>query len=350
MRRKALITGITGQDGSYLAELLLDKNYEVHGLVRRSSTLNRERLDPIISRYRKSGDDRIFLHYGDMIDSSSLYSIIKNVRPDEVYNLAAQSHVKVSFESPEYTLETNAVGVERMLEAIRLEYPEARFYQASTSEMFGKVVETPQTEKTPFYPRSPYGVSKVSAYWTVVNYRESYDIHASNGILFNHESPRRGENFVTKKITLGLVSYLKNGHILRLGNLDAKRDWGYAGDYVVAMWLMLQQEKPDDYVIATNETRSVREFIETGCKILDISIAWEGRGLSEKGIDKKTGKIIVEIDSNYFRPTEVDLLVGDYSKAKKRLGWVPKVSFEGLVRTMIEYDLERAEVSSIGKS
>jgi GDPmannose 4,6-dehydratase len=314
--RKAFITGITGQDGSYLAELLLEKGYEVHGLVRRSSSFNTWRIDHI--------RDRIALHYGDLVDQNSLLRTLSAVAPDEVYNLAAQSHVKVSFEMPEYTTDVTGQGVLRLLDAVHdLKLP-ARVYQAGSSEMFGLVQETPQSERTPFYPRSPYGVSKVFGHWMAVNYRESYGIHVSNGILFNHESPRRGENFVTRKITMGLAA-IKQGRAkeLRLGNLDAKRDWGFAGDYVEAMWRMLQQEKPDDYVIATGETHSVREFVE------------ESFGYA--GLDWKKH---VVIDEKYFRPAEVDLLLGDPTKAKKALGWQPKVGFKELVKLMVDADME----------
>jgi GDPmannose 4,6-dehydratase len=314
--RKAFITGITGQDGSYLAELLLEKGYEVHGLVRRSSSFNTWRIDHI--------RDRIALHYGDLVDQASLLRTLAAVGPHEVYNLAAQSHVKVSFEMPEYTTDVTAQGVLRLLDAVRdLKLP-ARVYQAGSSEMFGLVQETPQSERTPFYPRSPYGVSKVFGHWMAVNYRESYGIHVSNGILFNHESPRRGENFVTRKITMGLAA-IKQGRAseLRLGNLDAKRDWGFAGDYVEAMWRMLQQEKPDDYVIATGETHSVREFVE------------ESFGYA--GLDWKKH---VVVDEKYFRPAEVDLLLGDPTKAKQVLGWEPKVTFKALVKLMVDADME----------
>ncbi|MCC7288976.1 GDP-mannose 4,6-dehydratase [bacterium] len=314
-KKTALITGITGQDGSYLAELLLDKGYKVHGIMRRNSTFTTGRIDHIF--------DKLELHYGDLADSSSLQHIVSTVQPDEVYNLAAQSHVKVSFDVPEYTADVTGTGTLRMLEAIRTAAPQARFYQASSSEMFGKVLEVPQTEKTPFYPRSPYGAAKVYSYWITKNYRESYDMHASNGILFNHESPRRGETFVTRKITRA-VAAIKAGKQdkLLLGNLDAKRDWGFAGDYVEAMWLMLQQDKPDDYVVATNETHSVKEFCQ---------IAFEHVGLDwEK---------YVEVSEKYFRPAEVDLLIGDPAHAKKQLNWEPKVSFEELVKMMVDADV-----------
>jgi len=318
MAKKALITGITGQDGSYLAELLLEKGYEVHGLVRRSSSFNTWRIDHV--------RDRLVLHYGDLVDQNSLARALEALEPDEVYNLAAQSHVKVSFEMPEYTTDVTALGVLRLLDAVRDLGLKARVYQAGSSEMFGLVQETPQSEKTPFHPRSPYGVSKVYGHWLAVNYRESYEMHVSNGILFNHESPRRGENFVTRKITMG-VAAIKQGREkeLRLGNLDAKRDWGYAKDYVEAMWRILQQEKPGDYVIATGETHSVREFCEEafGCVGLD----W---------------KDFVKVDAKYFRPAEVDLLLGDASKARRELGWAPKVGFKELAKLMVEADLESA--------
>lgn len=339
-KKIALITGITGQDGSYLAELLLEKGYSVHGLVRRVSTFNRQRIehlfiDPHIHKYD------ITLHYGDLTDSTSVRHIIKKVHPDEIYHLGAQSHVRISFDMAEFTGNTTGLGTLRILEAIRdADYP-IKFYQASSSEMFGKVQEIPQTEKTPFYPRSPYGCAKVYAYWLTVNYRESYDIFACNGILFNHESERRGENFVTRKITIGLAG-IKAGKLekLYLGNMDAKRDWGYARDYAEGMWRMLQQEKPSDYVLATGETHSVREFVEEAARYAGMEIEWRGKGLEEKGIDKITGRVIVEIDSRYFRPAEVDLLVGDPEKAKKELGWKPKTKFSDLARIMMEHDLK----------
>ncbi len=337
--KKALITGITGQDGSYLAELLLEKGYEVHGLVRRVSTFNRERIKHLFKDPHEN-EHNLFLHYGDLNDSSSLHRIIRDVSPDEVYHLGAQSHVRISFDIPEFTGEATGISTTRLLEAIRHDNPKTRFYQASSSEMFGKVAETPQTETTPFHPRSPYGVAKVYAYWMTVNYRESYGMHASNGILFNHESPRRGENFVSKKITSGLAKIATGGpEKLYLGNLDAKRDWGHAKDYVEGMWLILQQDKPDDYILATNETHTVREFTEEACSIIGINIEWVGSGLQEKGIDTKTGKTIIEIDPRYFRPAEVDLLMGDYSKARKILGWEPKIKFKELVSIMMEHDL-----------
>ena len=323
MAKKALITGITGQDGSYLAELLLAKGYEVHGLIRRASTFNTGRLDDIYSDPHAS-HTRLFLHYGDLSDASALARLMGKIQPDEVYNLAAQSHVRVSFDCPEYTTDIVATGAIRLLEAIRETGIKPRFYQASSSEMYGLVQEVPQTEKTPFYPRSPYGCSKVYAYWITVNYRESYGMHASNGILFNHESPRRGETFVTRKITRA-VAHIKAGlqEKLYLGNLDAKRDWGYAKEYVEAMWLMMQQETPDDYVIATNETHSIREF-------LDVAFG-------HVGLDWKK---YVEIDPRYYRPAEVELLIGDYSKAKKKLGWEPKTKFEDLAKLMVDADVK----------
>jgi GDPmannose 4,6-dehydratase len=316
--KKALITGITGQDGSYLAELLLEKGYDVHGLVRRSSSFNTWRIDHV--------RDRLTLHYGDLVDQNSLARALEAIEPDEVYNLAAQSHVKVSFEMPEYTTDVTAIGVLRLLDAVRDLGLKTRVYQAGSSEMFGLVQETPQTERTPFHPRSPYAVSKVYGHWMAVNYRESYGMHVSNGILFNHESPRRGENFVTRKITMG-VAAIKQGRAgdLRLGNLDAKRDWGYARDYVEAMWRMLQQDEPGDYVVATGETHSVREFCEAA--------------FGAVGLDWKD---FVKVDQKYFRPAEVDLLLGDPTRARQRLGWAPEVTFEGLVRLMVEADLESA--------
>ncbi|MBU0671383.1 GDP-mannose 4,6-dehydratase [Patescibacteria group bacterium] len=344
--KKALITGITGQDGSYLAELLLEKGYEVHGIIRRASTFNTGRIDHLY-KDPHTGGVKFFLHYGDLSDSSSLRNILFDVEPDEVYNLGAQSHVRVSFDLPEYTCDIVALGTVKLLDAIK-EYKKqnnnVKFYQASSSEMFGKVQEVPQSEKTPFYPRSPYACAKVFAYWITVNYREGYDLFACNGILFNHESPRRGETFVTRKITRGLAR-IKEGidEKLYLGNLDAKRDWGYAKDYVEGMWLMLQQDEPDDYVLCTGETHSVREFVEEVCKILDIDIEWKGKGMDEKGIDKKTGNIIIEIDKNYFRPTEVELLIGDGTKAKKQLNWEPKVSFKELAKIMAEADLKEVK-------
>ena len=328
----ALITGITGQDGSYLAELLLEKGYEVHGIVRRASLINTHRIDHIY--------DSIKLHYGDLTDATNLISIIQLVQPDEIYNLGAQSHVKVSFEIPEYTGMVDGLGTLRILEAVRLLGMESktRIYQASTSEMFGKVYETPQNEKTPFYPRSPYGVAKVYGYWIVRNYRESYGLHASSGILFNHESSRRGETFVTRKITRGL-SRISVGQqdVLNLGNLNAMRDWGHAKDFVEAMWLMLQQEIADDYVIATGQQYSVREFVDKSAPYFGMNIVWEGEGLDEVGIDKNTKKIVIRVSDKYFRPAEVETLLGDASKAKEKLGWEPKISFDELVEDMCIY-------------
>lgn len=340
MSKKAFITGITGQDGSYLAELLLEKGYEVHGLIRRSSTFNTSRIDHIYKDPHKE-DAKLLLHYGDLSDSSNLSRLLDKIKPDEIYNLGAQSHVRVSFDMPEYTADVDALGTLRLLDAIKESGIKTRFYQASSSEMYGEVKEIPQTEKTPFHPRSPYGVAKVFSYWITVNYRESYDMFACNGILFNHESPRRGSTFVTKKITEALVKIKNNKQdVLYLGNLDAKRDWGYAKDYVEAMWLMLQADKPGDYVIATGETYSVRDFIEESCKILNIELEWKGKGLDEVGIDTKSGKEIIKIDPKYFRPAEVDLLIGDPTKAKEELNWKPSVDFKGLVELMINEDIK----------
>ncbi len=334
--KKALITGVTGQDGSYLAEFLLNKKYKVYGIKRRSSSFNTNRIDEIFET-----DKNFKLYYGDLTDSTNLIRLIQTIQPDEIYNLGAQSHVKVSFETPEYTANSDAMGTLRILEAIRILKMEnvVKFYQASTSEMFGKVQEIPQTETTPFYPRSPYGVAKLYAHWITKNYREAYDIHASSGILFNHESPRRGETFVTKKITMGF-NRIKNGkdNCLYLGNLDAKRDWGHAKDYVEAMWLMLQQDEPDDYVIATGKQYSVRNFVEESASYFGFDIEWVGQGLDEVGFDKNTGKTIVRIDDKYFRPAEVETLLGDATKAKEILGWVPKVSFKELVEEMCLYE------------
>lgn len=339
----ALVTGITGQDGSYLAELLLSKGYEVHGIIRRSSTFNTSRIDHLYQDPHINGV-KLFLHYGDLTDASNLNRILEKTRPNEIYNLGAQSHVKVSFELPEYTANTVAIGTLRLLDAIRESGLKVKFYQAGSSEMFGKVRETPQKETTPFYPCSPYGCAKVFAYYLAINYRESYGMYICNGILFNHESPRRGGTFVTKKITAGL-SAIKSGkqEKLYLGNLDAKRDWGYAKDYVEAMWKMLQQEAPDDYVIATGETHTVREFVVEAAKYFGLDIIWEGQGKDEKGIDKNSGKIIIEIDERYFRPSEVDALHGDASKAKSIFGWEPKVKFKELVKIMCEAEEKQKE-------
>ncbi|MCX7986790.1 MAG: GDP-mannose 4,6-dehydratase [Bacteroidales bacterium] len=343
MTKKALITGITGQDGSYLAELLLAKGYEVHGMIRRSSSFNTARIDHLYQD-RHNKDVRLFLHYGDMTDSSNLNRLLEKIQPDEIYNLAAQSHVKVSFDVPEYTAEVDALGTLRFLDAIKETGIPTRFYQASTSELYGKVQAIPQNETTPFYPRSPYAVAKLYGYWIIVNYREAYNLFACNGILFNHESPRRGETFVTRKITMA-AARIKAGlqETLYLGNLDAKRDWGYAPEYVEGMWRILQYPSPEDFVLATNETHSVREFVELAFKELDIEIEWKGKGVDEIGVCTKTGKTIVKIDPAYFRPTEVDLLVGDYSKAKKLLGWEPKTTFKDLVKIMVQADWERVQ-------
>ena len=341
MTKTALITGITGQDGAYLAEFLLNKGYIVHGIKRRSSSFNTERIDHL---YRDPHERNVnfFMHYGDLTDSTNLIRIIQETQPDEIYNLAAQSHVQVSFDTPEYTANSDAVGTLRLLEAIRILGLEkkTKFYQASTSELYGKVQEIPQSETTPFYPRSPYGAAKLYAYWVTVNYREAYGIYACNGILFNHESPIRGETFVTRKITMA-VARIKNGlqDKLYLGNLDAKRDWGFAGDYVEAMWLMLQQDEPDDFVIATGEMHSVREFVELAFGEVGIGIEWEGEGVDEVGVDAATGDVLVEIDPRYYRPTEVELLLGDPTKAKEKLGWEAKVGLRGLVKMMVEGDV-----------
>jgi GDPmannose 4,6-dehydratase len=341
--KKALITGITGQDGSYLAELLLEKGYEVHGIIRRASTFNTERIDHLYQDPHVK-NVRLFLHYGDLSDSSNISRIIEKTQPDEIYHLGAQSHVRVSFDIPEYTGDVVGLGTVRILDAIRESGIKTRFYQASSSEMFGMVQEVPQKETTPFYPRSPYACAKVYAYWITKNYRESYGLFACNGILFNHESPRRGETFVTRKVTRGLSRIVCGlEEKLYLGNIDAKRDWGYAKDYVEGMWRMLQQEQPDDYVLATGETHTVREFIEETTKILGMDLVWEGKGVDEKGRDSKTGKIIIEIDPKYFRPAEVDLLIGDPSKAKEKLGWEPKTKFHDLVKLMAESDLAIAK-------
>ncbi len=341
MHKVALITGITGQDGAYLAELLLEKGYIVHGIKRRSSLFNTDRIDHLYQDQHES-DVRFFLHYGDLTDATNLIRLVQEIAPDEIYNLAAMSHVKVSFDTPEYTANTDALGTLRMLEAIRIlkMEKEVKLYQASTSELYGKVMETPQSETTPFYPRSPYGVAKLYAFWIIKNYREAYNIYACNGILFNHESPFRGETFVTRKITRAAAK-IKLGlqEKLFLGNLGAQRDWGHAKDYVYGMYLILQQDTADDYVLATGETHPVREFVEKSFARLDIKIRWEGKGVDEKGIDEATGKVLIEVDPKYFRPTEVDLLLGDPSKAKKELGWEPTYSFEELVHEMVDADL-----------
>ena len=338
----ALITGVTGQDGAYLAELLLNKGYTVHGLKRRSSSFNTGRIDHLYQDSHKTGV-RFFLHYGDLTDATNLIRLVKEVQPDEIYNLAAQSHVQVSFETPEYTANADAMGTLRLLEAIRILDlgDKTKFYQASTSELYGKVQETPQKETTAFYPRSPYGVAKLYAYWITVNYREAYGFHASNGILFNHESPLRGETFVTRKITRA-VAAIKLGQQdkIYLGNLDAKRDWGHAKDYVEGMWMMMQQPEPDDYVLATGETHAVRTFIEMAFEHIGRTIEWQGSGVDEKGVDATSGEILVEIDPRYFRPTEVDLLLGDPTKAKEKLGWTYTTPFADMVKEMVASDLD----------
>ena len=340
-KKVAVITGITGQDGSYLAELLLEKGYEVHGIIRRASTFNTKRIDHL---YQDPHEEnvRLFLHYGDITDSRNLNRLIEKIQPTEIYNLAAQSHVGVSFDSPEYTAEATGVSTLRILDAIRESGVKTKFYQASTSELFGGLPDTaPQSEKTPFYPKSPYGVAKLYSYWITVNYRESYDIFACNGILFNHESPRRGETFVTRKITRAAAAiHLGMQDKLYLGNLDAKRDWGHAKDYVEGMWRILQQDKPQDYVLAMNETHTVREFVELAFAELGYEIEWQGSGVDEKGIDKNTDKVLVEVDPRYFRPAEVELLWGDSTKARTELGWEPKYSFMDLVKEMVQSDLE----------
>lgn len=343
MKNVALISGITGQDGSYLTELLLEKGYEVHGIIRRSSSFNTFRIDHIYNNpdYLNKG---FFLHYGDLTDSSNLNRLVEKIRPTEIYNLGAQSHVQVSFEVPEYTAEVDGVGTLRFLDAIKETGINTRFYQASTSELYGKVQEIPQTEKTPFYPRSPYAAAKLYAYWVVINYREAYNVFASNGILFNHESERRGKTFVTRKITVA-ASKIMTGQQdkLLLGNLDSKRDWGYAPEYVEGMWRILQANEPDDFVLATNETHTIREFVNETFKVLGEEIEWRGKGIDEKGVLKSSGKEVIAIDRRYFRPTEVDLLIGDPSKAKAILGWKPKTTFKDLVRIMVESDFEKAK-------
>lgn len=339
--KKALITGITGQDGSYLAELLLDKGYEVHGIIRRHSTICTDRIDHLYDD--PSLKDRFFLHYGDLTDSCNLMGLIQRIQPDEVYNLGAQSHVAVSFEVPEYTAEATGVGTIRLLDAIYQSGVKCKFYQASTSELFGGLPGTaPQSEKTPFYPKSPYGAAKLYSYWITVNYRESYNMFACNGILFNHESPRRGETFVTRKITIAVAKIMAGKQEkLSLGNLNAKRDWGFAGDYVEGMWRILQQEKPDDYVLATNETHTVREFVELAFAEVGVEIEWKGEGVNEKGYDKNTGKLLVDVNPRYFRPAEVELLWGDSTKAETELAWKRKVSFKELVSMMVREDMKK---------
>ncbi|HBS47677.1 TPA: GDP-mannose 4,6-dehydratase [Candidatus Dependentiae bacterium] len=348
--KKALIFGVTGQDGSYLSEFLLEKGYQVHGVKRRSSSFNTARVDHIFEDLHFAQDPRFFLHYGDVTDATNIIRLIQEIQPDEIYNLAAQSHVQVSFETPEYTANSDALGSLRILEAIRILnlVDKVKFYQASTSELYGKVQEIPQSEKTPFYPRSPYGVAKLYAHWATINYREAYKMFACCGILFNHESPRRGETFVTRKVTRAVASIFYGlQEKLYLGNLDAKRDWGYAKEYVEAMWLMLQQEKPDDYVIATGKTYSVREFVTNAFKVLGIDLEWIGFGINEKAINKNNGEILVEVDADYFRPTEVDLLIGEPSKAKNILGWEAKTDFQELIKLMVEEDLKIVEKEKI---
>lgn len=342
-KKSALITGITGQDGSYLAELLLEKGYVVHGMIRRSSSFNTGRIDHLFNNPNIM-DQSLFLHYGDLTDSSNLNRLLENIEPDEIYNLGAQSHVQVSFEIPEYTAEVDAMGTLRFLDAIKEIGIKTKFYQASTSELYGKVQEVPQSETTPFYPRSPYGVAKLYGYWIIVNYREAYDLFASNGILFNHESPRRGGTFVTRKITQA-AARIKYGiqDMVTLGNLNAKRDWGYAPEYVKGMWEMMQLEKPSDFVLATGETNTIRDFANIVFKELDLELEWQGEGINEKGIDIKTGKTLVAINPRYFRPTEVDLLIGDSSKAQKTFGWKPEVKFEELAKIMAKADWKKVQ-------
>lgn len=339
--KKALITGITGQDGSYITEFLLDKGYEVHGMIRRASSFNTKRIDHLFED-PEIGNRTLFLHHGDLTDSSNINRLIEKIQPDEIYNLAAQSHVQVSFEVPEYTAETDGTGTLRILDAIKESGIKCKFYQASTSELFGGLPGTaPQSEKTPFYPKSPYGVAKLYSYWITVNYREAYNLFACNGILFNHESPRRGETFVTRKITRAVASIMAGKQDkLSLGNMDAKRDWGFAGDYVEGMWRILQQDQPSDYVLATNETHTVREFVELSFSEVGVDIEWKGAGADEKGYDKASGKLLVDINPRYFRPSEVELLWGDSTKAEKELGWVRKVNFPGLVKMMVDSDMK----------
>lgn len=351
VNKKALITGVTGQDGAYLAEFLLEKGYEVHGIRRRTSTNNIDRIDHMYMGKVNAHKNNFHLHYGDLTDSTSLFRVIDQVRPDEIYNLAAQSHVAVSFEEPEYTANSDALGALRLLEAMKLfKLKDTKFYQASTSELYGLVREIPQKESTPFYPRSPYAVAKLYAYWITVNYREAYNMYACNGILFNHESPLRGETFVTRKITRTLAR-IKLGltDTLYMGNIDARRDWGHARDYIEMQWLMLQQDIPDDYVIATGRQHSVREFIILAAKELDMDIEWDGVGVDEKGIDKATGKTVVAIDPHFFRPSEVETLLGDATKAHLKLGWKPKISFEEMVRDMVRVDLDHAKADLLLK-
>jgi GDPmannose 4,6-dehydratase len=341
--KKALITGITGQDGSYLAELLLEKGYEVHGMIRRSSSFNTGRIDHLYNN-PEIHNVSLFLHYGDLTDSSNLNRLLEKIQPTEIYNLGAQSHVKVSFEVPEYTAEVDAIGTLRFLDAIKETGLKTKFYQASTSELYGEVQAVPQDEKTPFYPRSPYAVSKLYGFWIIVNYREAYDLFACNGILFNHESPRRGETFVTRKITMA-ASRIKYGiqDLVTLGNIDAKRDWGFAPEYVEGMWRMLQQKIPEDIVLATGETHTIREFADMAFRELDMELEWRGTGVNETGVDRRTGKVLVKIDPRYYRPTEVDILLGNPAKAEKKLGWKPLVKFEKLVKIMAMADWEKVQ-------
>ena len=343
MSQKALITGITGQDGSYLAELLLEKGYEVHGMLRRSSSFNTGRIDHLYNN-SKILNHKLFLHYGDLTDSSNLNRLLEKIVPDEIYNLGAQSHVQVSFEIPEYTAEVDAIGTLRFLDAIKETGINTKFYQASTSELYGKVQEVPQTENTSFYPRSPYGVAKLYSYWIIINYREAYNLFACNGILFNHESPRRGGTFVTRKITTA-AARIKYGiqDKVTLGNLNAKRDWGYAPEYVDGMWQMMQLEKADDFVLATGETHTIREFADIAFKELDMELEWQGKGINEKGIDIETGKTLVSVNPRYFRPTEVELLIGDATKAQKSFGWEPNVKFDKLAKIMAKADWEKVQ-------
>jgi GDPmannose 4,6-dehydratase len=343
MKKVAIISGITGQDGSYLTELLLSKGYEVHGIIRRSSSFNTFRIDHLYNN-KELLHKRFFLHYGDLTDSSNLNRLVEKIQPTEIYNLGAQSHVQVSFEVPEYTAEVDGIGTLRFLDAIKETGVKTKFYQASTSELFGKVQEIPQTEKTPFYPRSPYGVAKLYAYWIVVNYREAYNVFASNGILFNHESERRGKTFVTRKITVGASRVLLGlQDMIMLGNLESKRDWGYAPEYVEGMWRILQADKADDFVLATNQTHTIKEFVEETFRVLGEEIEWKGTGVNEKGVLKSSGKEVVAIDPRYFRPSEVDLLIGNPAKAKSVLGWEPKIKFKELVKIMAEADFEKAK-------
>jgi GDPmannose 4,6-dehydratase len=349
MGKVALITGVTGQDGSYLAEFLLNKGYYVHGIVRRASTFNRERIEHLHS-YENPTRENLLLYYGDMTDSSNLIRIIRQIQPDEIYNLAAQSHVQISFEVPEYTADADGIGTLRLLEAVRFLGLDktTRIYNASTSELYGQAAEFPQNEKTPFHPRSPYAVAKLYSYWIAKNYREAYDMFVCNGILFNHESPRRGENFVTRKITLSVAKILAGKQeSLHLGNLNAKRDWGYAPEYVESMWLMLQQNGPDDYVVATGEAHTVREFTERAFKEAGVDIEWHGEGVNERGTDSKTKKVLVEVSPEYFRPADVDFLLGDASKARQKLGWKPRTRFTELVKIMVDADMRRGNANRI---